>query len=84
MSRRGEKALEIGVRQDHGGGVDQRVRLHGIGLPQGAVDDEFDGVRMIIGERQQADRARRDAEVPRKPLGRCEAQPSAPSSRLER
>ena len=37
---------------------------------------KFDGVRAIVGQRQQADRARLDAEAVCKALRRPEAQPA--------
>ena len=46
-----------------------------VGLPQAAVDDEVDRVRLAIEERQQADGPRALIKVVCKPVGRGQPQP---------
>lgn len=68
MPRRGEKTLEITVRENGGRRVDRRMRLDGGSIPQLAIGDEIDGVRLVVDQREQADRSARDAQMLAQPL----------------
>src|SRR5437868_8632344 len=57
MTRGGEKALEVGMIENQCLRIDQRMRLHGVRVPEAAIDHEFDRARLVVEERQQADRS---------------------------
>ena len=74
---RGEKALEVGVRDDHRRRVDERMRVHRFGVPQRAVDDEFDRARASL---TSASRLTEPGVIPRYFCNRSgDAKPSRPA-----
>src|SRR5262245_39051470 len=50
------------------------MRMNAMRVPHLLVEVELDRLRRVGGEAEQRDRARRDAEVAREPIRRCEAQ----------
>ena len=63
MTGGGEKALELGMPEDQRLRIDQRMRLHGLRVPEPAIDHEFNRVGLVVEEGQLADRSGPDPEV---------------------
>src|SRR6476469_7335291 len=70
----GEKAFQRLVRNDERRGVYQRMRVHGVGVPQPPVDDELDGVLAVVDKCEQAHRSWCYPEMALQPVRRREAQ----------
>ena len=74
----GQQTAHIVEADEQGGGIDQRVALHLLGLPDTLVHHQLHGMLAIAHHGEQGDRTRGEAEHCLEPFGGAKAQPLDP------
>src|ERR1044071_10287896 len=74
VSRAIEECHEIVMPQHERGGIDQRMGMDALGMPDILVDVELDLARGVVRPPENGDRSRLDPQVPQQPPRRREAQ----------
>lgn len=74
VARYYKELLKVCMRDDHAGGVHQRMTTDGIRLPEWNVYDDGHGVRGVMHKPEQCYRAGGDAQEPQQIFRRAERQ----------
>ncbi len=71
----GQQTAHVVEANKQGGGIDQRVALHPLGLPNRLIHHQLHRALSVAYHGEQGDRARSEAKHRLQSLGRAEAQP---------
>ncbi len=79
-----QQAAHVVEADKQGGGIDQRVALHPLGLPDRFIHHQFHRFFPVAHHGEQGDRARGEAKHGFQPLWRAKAQPFDPKGGCQR